>query len=244
MKICDENSSKSERLNRNLENTVARLCSEPQKGELARESEKLGNLYSSLCPLVYTNETEKMSSNSRESNNLDQTEENSDVPGHTGDYLGTSKKSEQPSKRPIELVKTGEFISQQKNQKGPVENSENLSLNQENSRNCSIKKNSVMHSEAPHVSKANSEVQFEEIRLNDDDDDLLRKNLQLKNKLVESCPQTHLDGFQTARQRKNEMLSDSCPETTRGHIPLAEKEENEKVVRFVSRDNSWTHSAR
>ena len=38
--------------------------------------------------------------------------------------------------------------------------------------------------------------------------DLLRKNLQLKNKLVESCPRTHLDGFQTARQRKNEIR---CP---------------------------------
>ena len=97
-----------------------------------------------------------------------------------GDYLGTSKKSEQPSKRPIELVKTGEFISQQKNQKGPVENSENLSLNQENSRNCSIKKDSVMHSEAPHLSKENSEVQFEEIRLIDDDDRFTTKEFAVK----------------------------------------------------------------
>ena len=69
-----------------------------------------------------------MSSNSRESINLDQKEENSDVPGHTGDYLGTLKKSEQPSKRPIELIETGEFISHQRNQKSSVENSDYLSL--------------------------------------------------------------------------------------------------------------------
>ena len=108
------------------------MSSEPQTGELTRESEKQKNLNSLLCPLVHTNETENMSSNSRESINLDQTEENSDVPGHKGDYLGTSKKSEQPSKRPIELIETGEFISQQRNQKSSVENSDYLSLNKEN----------------------------------------------------------------------------------------------------------------
>ena len=87
----DENSNKSERLNRNPEKLVTRMCSEPQTGELVRESEKLKNLNSLLCPLVHTNETENMSSNSKESINLDQKEENSGVPGHTGDYLGTTE---------------------------------------------------------------------------------------------------------------------------------------------------------
>ena len=98
------NSNEFERLDRNPEKLAARLCSEPQKGDLVRESENLKNLNSSLCPLVHTNVTEKMSSNLRESINLDQTEENSDVPCHTSDYLGTSKKSEQSNGRPIELI--------------------------------------------------------------------------------------------------------------------------------------------
>ena len=97
------NSNEFERLDRNPEKLAARLCSEPQKGDLVRESEKLKNLNSSLCPLVHTNVTENMSSNSRESINLDQTEENSDVPCHMSDYLGTSKKSEQSNGRPIEM---------------------------------------------------------------------------------------------------------------------------------------------
>ena len=130
-----ENSSKPERLNRNPEKFAARLCSEPQTGEFVRESEKMKNLNSSLCTLVHTNVTENMSSNSRESINLDQTQENSDVPCHMSDYLGTSKKSEQPSKRPIESVEIGEFISHQRNQKSSVENSDYLSLNKENSGN-------------------------------------------------------------------------------------------------------------
>ena len=247
-----ENLNISERLNRNPEKLVARLCSEPQTGELVRESEKLRNLNSSLCPLVHTNETENMSSNSRESINLDQTEENLDVPSHMSDYLGTSKKSEQPSKRPIELVKTGEFVSHQRNQKSSVENSDYLSLNKENSGNYSIQRDSGMHSETFHSDKEDSEIQFEEIILNDGDDDLLRKNLQLKNKLVKSCPQTRvddlrtaaeqkneirvhtcpqtsLDNFQLTEQRKNEKLSESCPKTTRDNIPLAEKEEIRKL---------------
>ena len=63
--ITDElhrNSNKPERLNRNSEKLVTRMCSEPQTGELARESEKQKNLDSSLCPLAHANETENMSS--------------------------------------------------------------------------------------------------------------------------------------------------------------------------------------
>ena len=49
----------SDELDRNPENLVVRLCSEPQKGDLVRESEILKNLDSSMCPLVHTNVTEK-----------------------------------------------------------------------------------------------------------------------------------------------------------------------------------------
>ena len=62
-----------------------------------------------------------------------------------------------------------------------------------------------MHSETFHSDKEDSEIQFEEIRLNDGDDNLLRKNLPLKNKLVKSCPQTHVDNFHNAAERKNEI---------------------------------------
>ena len=134
------NSNVFERLDRNPEKLVARLCSEPQKGDLVRESEKSRNLNSSLCTLVHANVTEKMSSNLRESINLDQTEENSDVPCHMSDYLGTSKKSEQPSKRPIESVEIGEFVSHQRNQESSVENSDYLSSNEENLKFVAFRK--------------------------------------------------------------------------------------------------------
>ena len=160
------------------------MCSEPQKGDLVRESEKLENLNSSLCPLVHANETENMNSNSRESINLDQKEVNSDVPCHMSDYLGTTKISEQSNRCPIEKKECSEFISHQRSQESSVENSDYLSLNQENSRNCSIQRDSGMHSETLHSNKEDSEIQFVEIRLNDGDNDLLRKNLKLKNKLV------------------------------------------------------------
>ena len=162
---------------------------------------------SSLCPLVHAGETENMSSNSRESINLDQKEEKSDVPSHLSDYMGTSKKSEQPSKRTIELKKTGEFISQQKNQEGSVENSGYLSLNKENLRNCGIQKNSGMHSEKPRSKNEKLEIRGKEINLKNDNENLIQKGLQSENKLVRSCLRMHEDNLRdVAEQQKNEIV--------------------------------------
>ena len=98
------NLNESDVLDRNPENLAVQLCSEPQKGDLVRESEILKNLDSSMCPMVHTNVTEKFSSNLRDSINLGRLEENLDVPCHTSDFLGTSSKSEQSNKRPIDSL--------------------------------------------------------------------------------------------------------------------------------------------
>ena len=174
--------------------------------QLAKAKEQK-NLDGLLCPLVHTNETENMSSNSRESIHLDQTEESTDVPGHMGDYLGTSKKSEQPNKRPIELIETSKFVSHKRNQKSSVENSDYLSLNKENLETYNIQRDSGVHSETFHSDKEDSEIQFEEFRPKISSVNLLRKDPSLKNKLVKCCPQTHVDNFHTtAEQRKNENV--------------------------------------
>ena len=81
-----------------------------------------------------------MSSNSRESINLDQKEVDSDVPCHMSEYLGTTKIPEQPNRCPVEKNESGEFISHQRSQESSVENSDCLSLNQENSRNYNIQR--------------------------------------------------------------------------------------------------------
>ena len=90
-----------------------------------------------------------------------------------------------------------------------------------------------MHSETFHPDKGDPGIQFEEDQTEiDDDADLLSAKgiCTLKNKLVKCCPQTHVDNFHTtAEQRKNEKLSESCPQTTRDHTLLAEKREIRKL---------------
>ena len=217
------------------------MCSEPQTGELACESENLRNLNSLLCPLVHTNEVENMNSNSKESVNLDQKEENSGVPGHIGDYLGTTKISGQSNRYPIEQRMSSEFISHQGSQESSVENSDYSSSKEENLRNCIVQQDSGIRSGKPHSEGEDLQIQDKEIKLKKEDEKLMQKESKPKNKLVRSCRQTHIDNlcsaakqkneicvqtcpwtsvdsFQSAEQRKNEKLSESCPQTTRDNI--------------------------
>ena len=165
------NLNESDVLDRNPENLVVRLCSEPQKGDLVRGSEILKNLDSSMCPLVHTNVTEKFGSNLRDSINLGRLEENLDVPCHTGDSWGTTRKSEQSNGRPIESEEFGELVSHSRNQENSVENSSHSRRNQENSRIYSIQNDSGMHSETFHSNDEDLETQTEEIELERSKDD-------------------------------------------------------------------------
>ena len=69
-------------------------------------------------------------------------------------------------------------------------------------RLCGIQRDSRMHSEKLPSSNEDFEVQFEEIILKNDDDELTQNELQSENKLVKSCPRTHVDNFHYAAETK------------------------------------------
>ena len=78
------------------------------------------------------------------------------------DFLGTSSKSEQSNKRPIDSVKFGELVSHSRNQENSVEKLDHSRQNQENSRIYGIQNDSGMHSETFHSNDEDLETQFEE----------------------------------------------------------------------------------
>ena len=65
-----------------------------------------------------------------------------------------------------------------------------------------------------HSNNEDLEIRFKETNLKNDDEDLIQKKLQSENKLVESCPRTHVDNSHCAAERKNENLVQTCPRTS------------------------------
>ena len=80
--------------------------------------------------------------------------------------------------RPIESVEFGDLVSHSRNQENSVENSGHSRQNQENLKIYDIQNESGMHSETFHSSDEDLKIQFEEIGLKNDDDDLIQKKSQ------------------------------------------------------------------